>query len=46
MQERLFWQTETQALFPLLRGRRSADAVIIGGGFSGLHIAHWLCRPA
>lgn len=44
MQERLFWQTETQALFPLLRGRRSADAVIIGGGFSGLHIAHWLCK--
>ena len=44
MQEQPFWQTETQALYPILRGRRNADAVIVGGGFSGLHIAYWLCK--
>ncbi|NLV59968.1 MAG: FAD-dependent oxidoreductase [Clostridiales bacterium] len=44
MQDQPFWQTETQALFPVLRGRRNADAVIIGGGLSGLHIAYWLCK--
>ncbi|MDD3410193.1 MAG: FAD-dependent oxidoreductase [Eubacteriales bacterium] len=30
--------------YPALRGRRNADAVVVGGGFSGLHIALWLCR--
>jgi glycine/D-amino acid oxidase-like deaminating enzyme len=25
-----------------LRGRRNADAVVVGGGLSGLHIAYWL----
>lgn len=44
MQEQPFWQIEPLALFPILRGRRSADAVVVGGGFSGLHIAYWLCK--
>ncbi len=44
MQDESFWQTETQPVFPILRGRRNADAVVVGGGLSGLHIAFWLCK--
>lgn len=38
------WQAEQLPIHPTLRGRRSADAVIVGGGFSGLHTALLLLR--
>ncbi len=44
MREQPFWHSENQAAYPVLRGRRSADAVVIGGGLSGMHIAYWLCK--
>lgn len=44
MQEQPFWSLENQAAYPILRGRRNADAVVIGGGLSGLHIAYWLIK--
>lgn len=33
-----------QAEHPILRGRRSADAVVIGGGLTGVTTALWLCK--
>lgn len=44
MQSEPFWQMDNQALYPMLRGRRNADAVVVGGGLSGFHIAYWLCK--
>lgn len=39
-----FWMYREQPEFPALRGRRTADAVVIGGGMTGLTTALWLCR--
>ncbi|MEG0639173.1 MAG: FAD-dependent oxidoreductase [Clostridia bacterium] len=44
MQKTDFWAQSKQAVYPVLRGRRSADAVVVGGGLSGLSIALWLCK--
>lgn len=44
MQEQPFWHFENQATYPILRGRRNADAVVVGGGLSGIHTALWLCK--
>ncbi|MEG0494543.1 MAG: FAD-dependent oxidoreductase, partial [Clostridia bacterium] len=44
MQKTDFWAQSKQAVYPVLRGRRSADAVVVGGGLSGLTIALWLCK--
>ena len=38
------WQERAVAEQPVLRGRQSADAVVIGGGLSGMTTALWLCR--
>ena len=44
MQQKPFWIQSEQPIFPMLRGRRNADAVVIGGGLSGLTTALWLCK--
>ena len=44
MPEETYWQQADQHAYPSLRGRRTADAVVIGGGLTGLTIALWLCR--
>jgi glycine/D-amino acid oxidase-like deaminating enzyme len=44
MENQLFWLQGDQTVRPVLRGRCSADAVVIGGGFAGLNIALWLCK--
>lgn len=36
------WQEKSRPEQPVLRGRRRADAVIVGGGLTGLTIALWL----
>lgn len=38
------WQGTSSPEPPVLRGRRRADAVIVGGGLTGLTIALWLSR--
>ncbi len=42
MQQDGFWLSSTERRFPMLRGRRSADVAIIGGGLSGLNTAQLL----
>lgn len=43
MEERSqIWQEKSRPEQPVLRGRRRADAVIVGGGLTGLTIALWL----
>ena len=44
MQRAGFWPLNEQKVHPILRGRRTADAVVAGGGLSGLTIALWLCK--
>lgn len=44
MQRSGFWLPSEQKVHPILRGRRSADAVVVGGGLSGLTVALWLCK--
>ena len=44
MAEEMYWQQGDVRAYPALRGRRTADAVIIGGGLTGLTVALWLCR--
>lgn len=44
MQQQPFWDTEGEADHPILRGRRNADAVVVGGGLSGVHTALWLVK--
>lgn len=44
MQKKYDWKNIESQGYPILRGRRNADAVIIGGGLSGLSIALWLCK--
>lgn len=44
MEQSLFWLQGDPQVHPVLRGRRSADAVVVGGGLSGLTIALWLCK--
>ncbi len=44
MQQKSFWVQNEQPAFPVLRGRRNADAVVIGGGLSGLTVALWLSK--
>lgn len=39
-----FWMHREELEFPALRGRRTADAVVVGGGMTGLTTAFWLCR--
>lgn len=39
-----FWMHREEPEFPALRGRRTADAVVVGGGMTGLTTAFWLCR--
>lgn len=38
------WPGKNRPEHPILRGRRRADAVIVGGGLTGLTIALWLSR--
>ncbi|MDD3336186.1 MAG: FAD-dependent oxidoreductase [Eubacteriales bacterium] len=44
MEQQNYWLHGVQRIHPILRGRRSADAVVVGGGVSGLTIALWLSR--
>lgn len=44
MRQTPFWIQGEQRVHPILRGRRSADAVVVGGGFTGLTTALWLCK--
>ena len=39
-----FWTREDWELFPTLRGPHKADAVVVGGGLTGMTAALWLCR--
>lgn len=39
-----FWSMEEPPVHPILRGRRNADAVVVGGGLSGLHISLCLLK--
>ncbi len=38
------WPKEKWGTFPRLRGPNEADAVIVGGGLTGMTTALWLCR--
>lgn len=40
----VFLSEETGAAYPALRGPHKADAVIVGGGLTGMTTALWLCR--
>lgn len=44
MQQQTFWMRREQQEYPVLRGRRSADAAVVGGGLTGLTTALWLSR--
>lgn len=44
MQQRAFWMHKEQPEYPMLRGRHSADAAVVGGGLTGLTTALWLGR--
>lgn len=44
MEQGQFWLQGEAKVHPILRGRRAADAVVVGGGLSGLTIALWLCK--
>lgn len=37
-------QQAGQQEYPVLRGRRSADVAVIGGGLTGITVALWLCK--
>ena len=39
-----FWTREGWELFPTLRGPHKADAVVVGGGLTGMTAALWLFR--
>jgi len=39
-----FWTREKWSLYPTLRGPHKADAVVVGGGLTGMTTALWLCR--
>ena len=39
-----FWTQDLLEGYPMLHGRRNADVVVIGAGFSGLHTALWLAK--
>ena len=39
-----YWAAPLLSERPVLRGRHTADAVVVGGGVSGVTIALWLCR--
>ena len=44
MQQKTFWMHREQQEYPILRGRHSADAAVVGGGVTGLMTALWLSR--
>ena len=44
MREQPFWHISDKADYPILRGRRNADAVVVGGGLSGVNTAYWLSK--
>lgn len=44
MQQKTFWMHREQQEYPILRGRHSADAAVVGGGLTGLMTALWLSR--
>lgn len=44
MNRESFWTTEGLGSYPALRGFHQADAVVVGGGFTGITTALWLCR--
>lgn len=44
MQQETFWVQKEKASYPILRGRQTADAAVIGGGLTGVTTALWLCR--
>lgn len=39
-----FWATEGVGQFPALRGFHQTDVIVVGGGFTGITTALWLCR--
>lgn len=39
-----YWDDTDIQTFRALRGRRTADAVVVGGGLSGISVALWLLR--
>ena len=44
MEGKPIWLTEDLALHPQLRGRQQAEAVVVGGGLSGVTTAYMLAR--
>ena len=44
MQARPIWLTKEDVLYPPLRGRQQADAVVVGGGLCGLNTAYMLTK--
>lgn len=44
MNRETFWAVDDLGHFPPLRGFHQADAVVVGGGFTGITTALWLCR--
>lgn len=44
MEGSIFPAEEKTGRYPALRGPRKADAVIVGGGLTGMTTALWLCR--
>lgn len=44
MQQKTFWMHREQQEYPIIRGRHSADAAVVGGGLTGLMTALWLSR--